>query len=128
MRKLPRVLASSVIRGAQLGESHGGIYLVDLDRGIAEFDHRLPRPAAEANAFNSCLVEWLNRNPVHSPADSCLGCGAADRPNDPLLAVGIAGAGQAWLHRQCIAAWHAARIVAAVVALQEMDIVAPRPT
>jgi hypothetical protein len=36
MRKLPCVLASSVIRGAQLGESHGGIYLVDLDRGSAQ--------------------------------------------------------------------------------------------
>ena len=36
MRKLPCVLASSVIRGAQLGESHGGIYLVDLDHGSVQ--------------------------------------------------------------------------------------------
>lgn len=33
MRKLPSVLVSSVIRGTQLGESHGGLYLVDLDSG-----------------------------------------------------------------------------------------------
>lgn len=33
---LPRVLASSVVRGAELGESHGGLYLVDLRTGSAE--------------------------------------------------------------------------------------------
>ena len=36
MGRLPTLLASSVIRGAHLGESHGGIYRVDLDRGTAE--------------------------------------------------------------------------------------------
>jgi hypothetical protein len=34
--RLPTLLASSVIRGAHLGESHGGIYLIDLDRGTVE--------------------------------------------------------------------------------------------
>jgi hypothetical protein len=34
--RLPALLASSVIRGSRLGESHGGLYLVDLDRGTAE--------------------------------------------------------------------------------------------
>jgi hypothetical protein len=34
--RLPVLLASSVIRGSRLGESHGGLYLVDLDRGTAE--------------------------------------------------------------------------------------------
>jgi hypothetical protein len=34
--RLPTLLASSVIRGTRLGESHGGLYLVDLDRGTAE--------------------------------------------------------------------------------------------
>ena len=36
MGKLPTLLASSVIRGSRLGESHGGIYKVDLERGTAE--------------------------------------------------------------------------------------------
>ena len=31
----PRVLTSSVVRGAQLGESHGGLYLVDFRDGSA---------------------------------------------------------------------------------------------
>jgi hypothetical protein len=34
--RLPTLLASSVIRGSRLGESHGGLYLVDLERGVAE--------------------------------------------------------------------------------------------
>jgi hypothetical protein len=34
--RLPTLLVSSVIRGTRLGESHGGIYRVDLERGIAE--------------------------------------------------------------------------------------------
>jgi hypothetical protein len=34
--RLPTLLASSVIRGSRLGESHGGLYRVDLDRGTAE--------------------------------------------------------------------------------------------
>ncbi len=32
----PRLIASSVIRGAHLGESHGGIYLLNLETGVAE--------------------------------------------------------------------------------------------
>jgi len=34
--KLPLLLASSVIRGAHLGESHGGLYQIDLERGSAQ--------------------------------------------------------------------------------------------
>jgi len=44
MRKLPRVMASSVIRGAQLGDSHGGLYLVDLDTGRVELTLDWNRP------------------------------------------------------------------------------------
>jgi hypothetical protein len=34
--RLPSLLASSVIRGTHLGESHGGLYRVDLERGVAD--------------------------------------------------------------------------------------------
>jgi hypothetical protein len=37
--RLPQLLASSVIRGTELGESHGGLYLADLERG--SFDLKL---------------------------------------------------------------------------------------
>jgi hypothetical protein len=36
MDKLPRIVTSSVIRSARQGESHGGVYLVDLDSGDIE--------------------------------------------------------------------------------------------
>jgi hypothetical protein len=36
MGRLPLLLASSVIRGSHLGQSHGGLYLVDLERGTAD--------------------------------------------------------------------------------------------
>lgn len=31
MSKFPKVIASSVVRGAQRGESHGGLYMIDLE-------------------------------------------------------------------------------------------------
>jgi len=33
---LPRLLVSSVVRGSQQGDSHGGLYLLDMDRGASE--------------------------------------------------------------------------------------------
>ena len=36
MRDLPTVLATSVVRSTHEGESHGGIYLVDLGMGSFE--------------------------------------------------------------------------------------------
>lgn len=36
MSRLPLLLTSSVIRGSQLGESHGGLYVVDLERGTCD--------------------------------------------------------------------------------------------
>lgn len=53
--------------------------LYDERAGIAEFDGGLPRPAAEALAFECCVVEWLNRTFERLPAESCLACGGGDR-------------------------------------------------
>ena len=36
MKTLPTLIATSVVRGSQQGESHGGIYLVDFENQIAE--------------------------------------------------------------------------------------------
>src|SRR6516164_599160 len=41
----------------------------DERAGIIEFDGDLPRPEAEARAFEYCVVEWLNRNLVRSAPD-----------------------------------------------------------
>ena len=36
MRAIPRLLVSSVVRGSQQGDSHGGVYLVDIDAQSCE--------------------------------------------------------------------------------------------
>lgn len=52
--------------------------------GVAEFEAGLLRPQAEARAFTCCITKWMNRNPVRSAPDRCVGCGDSDRPDDPL--------------------------------------------
>jgi hypothetical protein len=89
----------------------------DERAGIAEFDGGLPRGAAEAQAFECCVVEWLNRNPDRSPAGHCLGCGDREYAHDPLLPYGTEQTGHAWLHSRCWEAWHANRKVTAVAVL-----------
>lgn len=89
--------------------------------GIAEFDGNLPRSEAEAQAWQCCVAEWLNRNPVHSPPGRCLGCGEAEHGHDPLLSFGKEPTGHAWLHSRCWPAWHASRKAEAVAALSTFD-------
>jgi hypothetical protein len=85
--------------------------------GIAEFDGGLPRAEAEAQALACCVAEWLNRNPVHSPARHCLGCGNPEYAHAPLLPFGTESAGHGWLHSHCWQAWHSRRRDEAVAAL-----------
>jgi hypothetical protein len=86
----------------------------DERAGIAEFDGGLPRAEAEARAFECCVVEWLNRNPVRSRPSHCLGCGASEDGFDTLLPYGTEQAGHAWLHSRCWETWHANRRADAV--------------
>lgn len=102
----------------------GEDWLTNFDEraGIVEFDGGLPRAEAEACAFNCCVVEWLNRNPVRSPSCGCLSCGGAEHAHDPLLPLGTEGSGHAWLHYGCSSAWRSGRQAAAVTALAAMGI------
>ncbi|MET3838579.1 hypothetical protein [Bradyrhizobium sp. OAE829] len=88
----------------------------DERAGIVEFDAGLPRAEAEARALECCMVEWLNRNPLSSPSNRCLGCGGED-DHDKLLPYGAAPTGHAWLHSRCWEAWHANRKAGAVEVL-----------
>jgi hypothetical protein len=97
----------------------------DERAGIAEFDGGLPRPQAEARAFACCVAEWLNRNPICSPSDRCLGCGIGEQAHDPLLPFGTETTGYAWLHSHCWKSWQTERKAVAVVALATMEIAAP---
>jgi len=89
----------------------------DERAGIAEFDGRLSRAEAEARAFECCLAEWLNRNPVCSSPGHCLECGGREHEWDKLLPYGNEPAGHAWLHSRCWETWHAKRKAKAVATL-----------
>jgi hypothetical protein len=45
---------------------------------IAESDGGLPRAKAEAQAFECCVDEWLNRNPTPSAPGHCAWCGQSE--------------------------------------------------
>jgi hypothetical protein len=93
--------------------------------GIAEFNGGLPRREAEARAFACCVVEWLNRNPRCSPPGRCLGCGAAEHAEEPLLPFGTESIGHAWLHSRCWPDWHDTRKKEAVAALRAIGLERP---
>jgi hypothetical protein len=84
---------------------------------IAEFDGGLPRAEAEAQAFECCVTEWLNCNPVRSQPGRCLGCGGSEHTYDKLLPYGAEPTGYAWLHSRCWETWHANRKATAAAAL-----------
>ena len=87
--------------------------------------HGLTDIDAEARAFDCCIVEWLNRNPVRSPPSRCLGCGQTEHSHDPLLPFGTEGSGHAWLHSRCWPAWYQLRKAKAVAALATMGVHGP---
>jgi hypothetical protein len=98
---------------------------LDERAGIIEFDGGLPRAEAEAQAFDCCVGEWLNRNPERSPAGRCLGCGDREHAHDPLLPYGVEPNGHVWLHSRCWPAWYEARKAKAVSTLAAIGVNAP---
>ena len=99
--------------------------LFDERAGIVEFDSGLSRPQADVQAFDCCIVDWLNRNPERSPAGRCLACGDREHAHNPLLPYGAEPSGHAWLHSRCWSAWYEARQAKAVSALTAMGISVP---
>jgi hypothetical protein len=97
----------------------------DERAGISEFDGGLPRPEAEARAFEACLVEWSNRNPAPSRAGRCTGCGRSESISAVVLPFGTEPGTHAWLHAECWQAWSQARRADAIAALAKMGIQAP---
>ena len=51
MSAFPKLLASSVVRGSQQGDSHGGLYLVDIDAGQYE----------QVVDWNTSGIDWEGR-------------------------------------------------------------------
>ena len=96
----------------------------DERAGIAEFDGGMSRADAEAHAFNCCVDEWLNRNPVRSAPGLCARCGGGDQADDPLVPVGTTC--DAWLLTACRTGWDEARRSEAIAALARMKIRFPK--
>src|SRR5205814_2004977 len=51
MDKLPRVIATSVVRSAHQGESHGGVYLIDLNTNSFSRGYIIRRTAKLMHGF-----------------------------------------------------------------------------
>jgi hypothetical protein len=92
--------------------------------GIVEFDGGLPRGDAQAQAFECCIVEWLNRNPTPSVAGRCGWCGEAQSHHAVVLPFGTEPGTHTWLHAECWPAWHELRRSQAREALARMGILA----
>jgi len=90
--------------------------------GRFEFDGRMTRSAAEAQAFEACVVEWINRNPAPSPAGHCAWCDERETKSAIVLPFGTEPETHAWLHGECWGAWQEARRTEAVAALGQVGI------
>lgn len=99
----------------------------DERASILEFVEGIPRTQAEVRAFDCCVAEWLNSNPVRSAPGHCLSCGDGEHARDPLLPYGTETSGHTWLHSRCWPTWHEARKAEAIAALKEIGITAPAP-
>jgi hypothetical protein len=89
---------------------------------IAEFNGGLLRDKAEAGAFESCITEWLNRNPAPSVLGRCAWCGRFESPDAVVLPYGTEPGTHVWLHRQCWTEWHKKRRSEAKGALTRMGV------
>jgi hypothetical protein len=88
---------------------------------IAEFDGGLPRAKAEAQAFECCVVMWLDRNPAPSAPGRCAWCGRSES-HAPVVPFGTEPGPHTWLHRECWSAWRKMRPFQAKEALTRMGI------
>jgi hypothetical protein len=88
---------------------------------VAEFDGGLPRKNAEAQAFECCVVKWLDLNPTPSAPGHCAWCGQSER-HDAVVPYGTEPGTHIWLHAQCWPEWQKMRRSHAKEALTRMGI------
>ena len=90
--------------------------------GIAEFDGGRTHHEAEAHAYESCVLEWLNRHAEATSFGQCADCRQPVRPDHIVVAFSMGN--HAWLHPHCCwLAWHELRRSRAIAALMAMGIV-----
>jgi hypothetical protein len=88
---------------------------------VAEFDGGLPRKNAEAQAFECCVVKWLDLNPTPSAPGHCAWCGQSES-RDAVVPYGTEPGTHIWLHRECWSEWRKMRPFQAKEALTRMGI------
>ena len=98
----------------------------DERAAIAEFDGRQSREQANAMAFESCVVEWLNRHPVRTDPCCCAACGEPDREEHIVVPYGTESHGHTWLYPECWKEWHRERQAHARQVLAAMGLPVPR--
>jgi hypothetical protein len=97
----------------------------DERAGITEFDGGLTRGQAEAKAFESCVVEWLNQHPERSYPGICASCSRPEQNNAPVIPFGIRAHAHTWLHPECWHGWQQQRRTEAIASLADLGIAAP---
>jgi hypothetical protein len=112
----------AILRSERDGWSAGDWRLYFEERAaIAEFDGGLPHAKAEAQAFECCVVTWLDRNPAPSAPGRCAWCGQSES-RDAVVPYGTAPGTHIWLHRECWSEWRKMRPFQAKEALTRMGI------
>ena len=80
---------------------------------------------AEALSFESCIVEWLSRDPERSDPGRCAWCGEPDRDEHAVVPFWAESNGHTWLHPECWTHWHEDQRDRARVALAAMGLSMP---
>ena len=94
----------------------------DERAGFLEHDGGLLRARAEFQAFDCCVVEWLNQHPAPSAPGRCAWCGRPESPGAVVVPFGTEPGAHAWLHADCWPAWYQSRGREAAMALRKMGI------
>lgn len=95
----------------------------DERAGVAEYDGGMSREKAEWQAYEACIVQWLNTHPQPQPnQELCPHCGKANgAPGISCIPV-LSGGGHLWLHSNCHTPWMQRRRQQAIAALAGMGI------
>jgi hypothetical protein len=102
--------------GQQIGLSLGAL------PNTGQASHSALRVEAEVQAFESCLVEWLNQHPAPSQSGRCAWCGRPESPGVIVVPFGAEPGTHAWLHPECWGLWYQRRREEAVLALRRMGV------
>jgi hypothetical protein len=97
---------------------------------ILEHDQGLPRPEAEALAFDIVLAKYLDVTPPTAVRGVCAHCRCGDLPDNPLIPHGGSEGTPGWpvpLHTSCFQSWHSRRRAEAAATLKSWGLGTDNP-